>query len=195
MHIAPAAVQVPRMQQPPPLHAFAAQQIWLAAPHAMATPPGPIFVVAPPPHVASPRKMAALRIERRRDADAGLKVSLMGKSPSLSDREADHGSLAARSWPVCEGGEGPSSFFSSSAHVPGAQIVSYGDRGVAEALPLSLRDDNWNSCAIMGSRMSRAKSGSVTAARRRDTSQARLETRQDFSSRPHATQAVGDCEA
>jgi hypothetical protein len=80
------------MQQPPPLHAFAAQQIWLAPPQATATPPGPIFVVAPPPHVTSPRKMAALRIERRRDTGAGMKVSLMGKSPSSSsDLEADHG--------------------------------------------------------------------------------------------------------
>jgi hypothetical protein len=47
----PAAVHMPRMQQPPLLHAFAAQQIWPVAPHGV---PFGVLVRPDPPHDETP---------------------------------------------------------------------------------------------------------------------------------------------
>jgi|SRR5665213_2284793 len=46
----PLAVHIPASQQPPPLQALAAQQIWPEPPQATVVPPGPTLVVLPPPH-------------------------------------------------------------------------------------------------------------------------------------------------
>ena len=55
MQAEPAAVHMPRMQHPPALHEFAAQQTWPPPPHGV---PFGVFVALEPPHAPRVARIA-----------------------------------------------------------------------------------------------------------------------------------------